>query len=129
MADLYGVKEAKAIEESQLVERLLLEMCDPDTRALLHLADVGLWPCGCPAKPTLTVKCKSREVAEAIGIRQAAIKAKLKQIAGCQVAMAVHYTIPEGLVYFDTEGEVTPARWYLCNRKEIGKNKLIPLPG
>ncbi|CAA9572987.1 hypothetical protein AVDCRST_MAG81-3010 [uncultured Synechococcales cyanobacterium] len=121
--------ELAKIENSHLVEQLFLEICDADTRALLNLADVGLWPCGCPAKPTLTIKCKSREVAEAIGVRQTYIKAKLQQVAGCRVTMAVHYTIPEGLVYFDTEGEVAPARWYLCNRKDIGKDRVIPLPG
>lgn len=116
-------------KESQLIERLLLEICDPDTRALLHLADISIWPCGCPAKPTLTVTCKSREVAEAIGVRHEYLKRKLKQIAECQVALAIHYNIPEGMVFFDTEGEVAPAKWYLCNRRDIGKNKLIPLPG
>jgi len=33
------------------------------------------------------------------------------------MGMSVHYKIPEGLVFFDTEGEVTPAKWYLSNRK------------
>lgn len=128
MAKLYQ-EESNKIEDSQLVERLLLEICDFDTRALLSLTDITLYPCGRPARPTLTVTCKSREVAEAIGLRHAYIKTKLRQVAGCNVAMAVHYKIPEGLVYFDTEEEVAPARWYLCNRKEIGRNKAIPLPG
>jgi len=128
MAELYQ-GNSRAIAEPQLVEKFLLEICDPDTRALLNLTDINLWPCGCPAKPTLTITCRSREIAEAIGTRHAYIKSKLKQIAGCKVAMAIHYSIPEGQVYFDTEGEVAPARWYLCNRKDIGKNRMIPLPG
>jgi phage regulator Rha-like protein len=123
------ITKSNLLKESQLIERLLLEICDPDTRALLHLADISIWPCGCPPKPTLTVTCKSREVAEAIGIRQKYIKRKLKQIAEYPVALAIHYNIPEGMVFFDTEGEVAPAKWYLCNRRDIGKNKLIPLPG
>lgn len=128
MAKLYQKEEAKVIPDSQLVERLLLEICDVDTRALLGLTDMSLYPCGRLAKATLTVTCKSREVAAAIGERHAYIKAKLQQIAGCYVAMAVHYKIPEGLVYFDTEGEVAPARWYLCNRRDIGRDRVIPLP-
>jgi len=42
------------------------------------------------------------------------------------MGMSVHYKIPEGLVFFDTEGEVTPAKWYLSNRKECGQMK-VPL--
>lgn len=128
MTEVYKVEESKVIEESQQLEMLLLEACDYDTRALLHLADISIWSCGCPSQPTLTVVCKSREITEAIGRRQAFIKSILKQIIGCKVAIALYYTIPEGRVYFDTEGEVTPAKWYLCNRKECGKMK-IPLPG
>ncbi len=128
MTEAYKVKESKLIEESQQVEKLLLEACDSDTSALLRLADINILACGRPSQPTLTVSCKSREVTEAIGLRQAYIKTILKQITGCFVVMAVHYKIPEGIVYFDTEGEVTPAKWYLCNRKDCGKMK-IPLPG
>ncbi len=127
MAELYH-PESNVIAQPQLVERFLLEICDFDTRALLNLADISLYPCGCPPKPTLTITCRSREIAAAIGTRHAYIKSKLKQVAGCKVAMAIHYTIPEGQVYFDTEGEVAPARWYLCNRRDIGKNRMIPLP-
>lgn len=128
MAKLYQ-EESNRIADSQLVEKLLMGICDLDTRALLGLADISLYPCGRPARPTLTVTCKSREIAEAIGLRHAYIKTKLQQVAGCNVAMAVHYKIPEGLVYFDTEGEVAPAKWYLCNRRDIGKDRMIPLPG
>lgn len=128
MIEVYKVKESKMNQGSQQVEKLLLEACDFETRALLRLAELGFWPCGCPSEPTLSVTCKSREVAEAIGLRQTYIKAILRRITGCEAVMAVHYKIPEGLVYFDTEGEVTPATWYLCNRKEFGKVK-IPLPG
>lgn len=128
MNEVYAVQESKLIKESQQLEKLLLEACDPDTRALLRLADISIWPCGCPSKPTLAVVCKSREVTEAIGMRQAYIKTMLKRLTGCRVVMSLYYNITEGHVYFDTEGEVTPARWYLCNRKEFGKSK-IPLPG
>lgn len=120
--------EAAVIKDSQQIEMLLLEACDSETRALLRLADISIWPCGCPARPTITITCKSREITEAIGLRQATIKLYLKRIIGCSVCMAVHYVIPEGLVYFDTEGEVAPAKWYLYNRKDCGHLK-IPLPG
>jgi hypothetical protein len=123
MANLYKV------QESQQLEKLLLEACDYDTRDLLRLsADMIIWPCASSSKPTLTVVCKSREITEAIGLRQAYIKTILKRLTGCAVVMSVYYQIPEGQVHFDTEGEVTPAKWYLCNRKECGKSK-IPLPG
>lgn len=128
MNEVYRVEESKVMKESQQLEKLLLEACDFDTRALLRSADISIWPCGCPSQPTLTVVCKSREVTEAIGMRQASIKTILKRLIGCKVVMSLYYAIPEGLVHFDTEGEVTPAKWYLCNRKEFGKNK-IPLPG
>lgn len=128
MTEVYRVKESRVIEESQRVEKLLLEACDPDTRTLLRFADISIWSCGFSPQPTLTVTCKSREITEAIGSRQDYIKMVLKRITGCTMAMSLHYKIPEGLVFFDTEGEVTPARWYLCNRKECGKMK-IPLPG
>lgn len=122
MTEIYQVEASK---ESQL-DRLLLEICDSDTRSLLRLTEVSFLPCGSPSKPTLTVACQSREVTEAIGLRQASIKTILKRLAGCKVVMALYYKIPEGLVYFDTEGEVAPAQWYLCNRREFGKSK-IPL--
>ena len=128
MTEVYRLKESRVIEESQRVEKLLLEACDPDTRTLLRLTDISIWSCGFSSEPTLTVSCKSREITEAIGIRQDYIKTLLERIAGCTMKMSLHYKIPEGLVYFDTEGEFTPARWYLCNRKECGKLK-IPLPG
>jgi hypothetical protein len=129
MNQVYNVEESKVIRDSEQLENLLLEACDPETRALLRLAvDVNMWPCGHPAKPTLTVHCKSREVTEAIGMRQGYIKSLLKQIIGCPASMAVYYNISEGSVYFDTEGEVAPAKWYLCNRKDCGHMK-IPLPG
>ena len=129
MEEVYKLEESTLIKESQQLERLLLEACDSETRALLHLAaDINIWPCGCPSKPTLMIVCKSREITEAIGMKQALLKSVLKQLMGCKVVMAVYYHIPEGLVYFDTEGEVAPARWYLCNRKDCGKMK-IPLPG
>ena len=120
------VETSKVIKESEQLEKLLLEGCDSDIRALLRLTEISLLSCGCPAKPTLTVSCKSREVTEAIGLRQASLKALLKRMVGCQVAIDLYYKIPEGLVHFDTESEGTPARWYLCNRREFGKGK-IPL--
>ena len=128
MAEVYRVQESQVMPESQQLEKLLLEACDSDTRTLLRLADISIMPCGCPSQPTLTVTCKSREITEAIGMRHGYIKTILKRIIGCKVAMSVQYKIPDGLVFFDTEGEVTPARWYLCNRKECGKMK-ITLPG
>lgn len=126
MTEVYTIAQSKVIRESHELEKLLLEACDSHTRDLLRLAEINIWPCGNPSKPTLMVVCKSREVTEAIGLRQAYIKSILKPLIGCNVVMAVYYHIPEGLVYFDTEGEFTPARWYLCNRKECGKHK-IPL--
>ena len=120
------ISQVEASKESQYLDRLLLETCDSDTRSLLRLTEISFLPCGSPSKPTLTISCKSREVAEAIGLRQASIKSILKRLAGCKVVMALYYTIPEGLVYFDTESEVAPAQWYLCNRREFGKSK-IPL--
>ena len=126
MTKVPQVQESRWIQESQQLEKLLLEACDSDTRALLRLTDLSIWPCGRSSQPTLTIACKSREVTEAIGSRQASIKTILQRISGCTMAMAVHYKIPEGLVYFDTEGEFTTARWYLCNRKECGQIK-IPL--
>lgn len=127
MPELYDkVKEARVIEEAQRVEKLLLEACDSDTRTLLRLADISIWPCGYTHQPQLIVDCKSREIAEAIGVRHAYIKSVLKRITDCHISMAVHYKISEGLVYFDTEGKYTPARWYLCNRKEFGKTQ-VPL--
>jgi len=36
------------------------------------------------------------------------------------MGMSVHYKIPRRS-FFDTEGEVTPAKWYLSNRKECGQ--------
>lgn len=128
MTEPYPAAAARVIEEAQRIQALLLERCDFETRVLLNLADIAIAPCGCPAKATLTVVCRSREIAEAIGIRHAAIKAVLKQVAGCDVAMTVHYNIPEGAVFFDTAGDVAPARWYLCNRREMGRRS-IPLPG
>ena len=129
MNEVYKLEDSRVTEESQQLSNLLFEECDRETRALLHLADdISISACGSPAKPTLMIVCKSREVTEAIGIRQASLKTILKQIMGCKVVMVVYYHIPEGLVYFDTEGEVAPARWYLCNRKDCGKMK-IPLPG
>lgn len=119
-------RERRVIEESQRVEKLLLEACDFDTRTLLRLSDLSIYPCGYSAKPILTVSCKSREITEALGIRQAYIKSILRQITGCQMGMSVYYKIPEGLVFFDTEGEVTPAKWYLSNRKDCGQRK-VPL--
>lgn len=127
MAELYKVEEPKLTEKSRQIEKLLLEVCDADTRAVLRLADLNIMPCGRPSEPTLTAACKSREVAEAIGVKQVYIKQILKQLTGCEVVLAVHYKIPDGLVYYDTEGEVAPAKWYLYNRKEFGKEK-IPLP-
>lgn len=129
MAELYQQNVSKAPVELELAERLFLEICDYDTKALLHLSDISLYPCGRSGVPTLTAMCKSREVAEAIGERRTYIKTKLKQVAGCDMSMAVYYHIPEGQVYFDTEGKVAPARWYLYNRREIGKDRIIPLPG
>ena len=85
MTEAYKVKESKLIEESQQVEKLLLAACDSDTSALLRLADISILACGRPSQPTLTVSCKSREVTEAIGLRQAYIKTILKQITGCFV--------------------------------------------
>ena len=126
MPDLQSVREARVIQEAQRVEKLLLEACDSDTRTFLRLSDLSIYPCGYSAKPILTITCKSREIAEAIGIRQAYIKSTLKQITGCQMGMSVHYKIADGLVFFDTEGEVTPAKWYLYNRRECGTVK-IPL--
>lgn len=126
MPDLQRVRELRVIEESQRVEKLLLEACDSDTSTLLRLSEISIYPCGYSSKPILTVSCKSREVTEAIGLKQAYIKSTLKQLTGCQMGMSVHYKIPEGTVFFDTEGEVTPAKWYLCNRRECGNMK-IPL--
>lgn len=117
---------SKVIKESEQLEKLLLEGCDSEIRALLRLAEISLLSCGCPARPTLTVACKSREVTEAIGLRQASLKALLKRMVGCQVAIDLYYKIPEGLVHFDTENEFAPAKWYLCNRREFGRGK-IPL--
>jgi hypothetical protein len=128
MNEVYKVQQSQWIEELQQRQNVLLEACDLETSSLLRLADISISSCGRPSQPTLTVTCKSREITEAIGLRQAYIKTILKQITGCQVVMALYYKIPEGLVYFDTEGEVTPARWYLCNRKDCGHMK-IPLPG
>lgn len=126
MTEVYRIQESRVIQEAQRVEKLLLEACDPDTRTLLRLSDINIWPCGVTSQPILNITCKSREVTEAIGLRQGYIKSILKQITNCQMAMAVHYKIPEGSVYYDTEGKVTPAKWYLCNRKECGQMK-IPL--
>lgn len=125
MTQVYQEK-SRVIKESEQLDKLLLQVCDSEIRTLLRLADVSLLSCGSPAKPTLTVACKSREIAEAIGTREAAIKTILKRLVGCKVAMNVYYKIPEGLVHFDTEGDVAPAKWYLCNRKELGRAK-IPL--
>ena len=127
MAELHKVEEAKLTDKSQRLEQLLLEACDADTRAVLRLADLNIMPCGRPSEPTLTAACKSREVAEAIGVKHAYVKQILKQITGCEVVLAVHYNIPDGVVYYDTEGDVAPAKWYLCNRKEFGRGK-VPLP-
>lgn len=129
MNKVYNVAQSKIdVAEAQQLANLLLQMCDPETRALLRLAvDINVWSCKFSNKPKLTVHCKSREVTEAIGTRQAYIKTLLRQILSCPVTMSVYYNIPEGQVYFDTEGEVAPARWYLCNRKECGQMK-IPLP-
>jgi len=69
MPDLQHVKELRVIEESQRVEKLLLEACDSDTRTLLRLSDISIYPCGYSAKPILTVTCKSREITEAIGMK------------------------------------------------------------
>jgi hypothetical protein len=125
----YNVKASSALADPQQVENLFLEACDIETRALLRLAiDINIWSCQHSDKPKLTVHCHSREVTEAIGIRQAYIKSILKQIIGCPVSMSLYYNISEGQVHFDTEGEVAPARWYLCNRKDCGQMK-IPLPG
>ena len=129
MTEAYRVAESKVIAQSHQLEKLLLEACDSDTRTFLRLAEINIWPCGTPSKPTLMIACKSREVTEAIGVRQAYIKSVLKRLMGCNVVITLYYHIPEGLVYFDTEGEVAPARWYLCNRKECGKKAKIPLPG
>lgn len=121
-------KEAAIIPESQQLENLLLEVCDPETRALLRLAiDINVWCCEHSERPKLTIHCHSREIAAAIGIRQAEIKTILKQMIGCSVTIALYYTISEGLVYYDTESIVAPAKWYLCNRKDCGHMK-IPLP-
>ena len=128
MTEVYRLKESRVVEESQRVEKLLLAACDSHTRSLLNLSDISIWSCGFSPVPTLSVTCKSREITEAIGIRQEYIKSLLERITGCTMKMSLHYKIPEGLVYFDTEGEFAPARWYLCNRKDCGKMK-IPLPG
>lgn len=127
MAELYKVEPSKTLGKSEQVYQLLLESCDPNTRSLLRLTDVNIMPCGCPSEPTMTVACHSREIAEAIGLKHAYIKIILQQITGCEVVMAVHYKIPEGVVYFDTEGYVAPAKWYICNRKEFGRDR-VPLP-
>lgn len=117
---------SRVIKQADQLDKLLLEGCDSDIKALLRLTEVSLLSCGSPAKPTLTIACKSREVAEAIGLRQASLRAILKRMLGCKVVIDLYYHIPEGLVHFDIEGEVAPARWYLCNRRELGKVK-IPL--
>lgn len=129
MKQVYDKAAQSAIADSQQIENLLLASCDLETRALLRLSiDIVIWTCQHSNKPKLTVHCHSKEVTEAIGIRQDYIKRVLQEILGCPVTMAVYYTIHEGLVYFDTEGAVAPARWYLCNRKDCGQIK-IPLPG
>lgn len=124
---IYNKEKPTAIEKAE-IENTLIEMCDPQTRALLRLSvDFNVWSCEQSNRPKLMVHCKSREVTAAIGSRQELLKALLQRILGCEVVMEVYYNIPEGLVYFDTEGAVAPAKWYLCNRKDCGSMK-IPLP-
>jgi len=59
-------------------------------------------------------------------MKQAYIKSTLKQLTGCEMGMSVHYKIPEGLVFFDTEAKLHLQKWYLSNRKECGQMK-VPL--
>lgn len=119
-------ESTRVIKQSEQLEKLLLESCDSEIRALLRLTEISLLSCGSPAKPTLTIACKSREVTEAIGLRQASLRAILKRLISCKVVIDLYYKIPEGLVHYDTEGDIAPAKWYLCNRREFGKAK-IPL--
>jgi hypothetical protein len=97
---IYNKEKPTALEKAE-IENTLIEMCDPQTRALLRLAvDVNVWSCEQSNRPKLMIHCKSREITAAIGSRQDILKTLLKRILGCEVTLEIYYNIPEDTMTF-----------------------------